>query len=139
MLDYIYQSRTVDEIGNRYGCLKVIAHSPTQGKGARWACRCDCGKLVIRQASYLRRSDNKECVCGTVEDYRKLVDAFTNVGNPPCDLGCSHQKKCSEERRACDVYKRWVSHGRHVEPDPETYPPTYSIYEKIFQGALNDA
>ena len=38
-----------DEVGNRYGHLKVIKYAYTHPKRrcAFWLCQCDCGKQII--------------------------------------------------------------------------------------------
>ena len=54
-----------DEVGNRYGHLKVIKYAYTHPKRrcAFWLCQCDCGKQIILEGSELRRG-NYQC-CGT--------------------------------------------------------------------------
>lgn len=52
-----------DETGNRYGMLTVIGSAPSEGKGSRWACVCDCGNTVTVLGSNLRKGHHKSCGC----------------------------------------------------------------------------
>lgn len=54
-----------NEVGNRYGHLKVIEYSHTHPtrRCAFWLCQCDCGKQATFEGAELRRG-NYQC-CGT--------------------------------------------------------------------------
>lgn len=55
----------IDEIGNRYGKLTVIARAENTTNGnAQWLCRCDCGNEVVVRGRCLRRNNGtKTCGC----------------------------------------------------------------------------
>jgi len=78
----------IDEIGNRYGKLTVIARAEnTENGNAQWLCRCDCGNEIIVRGRCLRR----------------------NNGTKTC--GCFHQDKIlpnglAAQRKLLYVYKR---------------------------------
>lgn len=52
----------IDETGNRYGRLIVVAQAPSQN-GARWKCRCDCGSVRVAQGTALRLGRVTSCGC----------------------------------------------------------------------------
>jgi hypothetical protein len=62
---------SVDEIGNIYGRLTVIAQLPTKHKRSRWRCKCECGKEKNVTGGSLRSGKVQSCGCL----YRD-VDAF---------------------------------------------------------------
>jgi len=63
--------RTIDEVGNRYGMLTVLAPAPSLGRGARWLCQCDCGNTITVEGGRLRQGSNRSCGC-----MRKLVSVI---------------------------------------------------------------
>jgi hypothetical protein len=50
-------------VGLRFGRLVVIAEVPRDRRGLRYACRCDCGAVVTRDGSDLRRGNSASCGC----------------------------------------------------------------------------
>ena len=57
-------SRLHDLTGRRFGKLTVISRAPnSKGHGARWNCRCDCGKNTVVYASHLERGKIQSCGC----------------------------------------------------------------------------
>jgi len=49
--------------GQRFGYLVVLGAAPSD-RGARWQCRCDCGKRVVRAGNDLvRPSWTHSCGC----------------------------------------------------------------------------
>ncbi|MEG5173313.1 recombinase family protein [Microcoleus sp. B3-D7] len=53
----------INEIGQRYGKLTVIAEGENYRNDACWVCRCDCGSTVTVRGFSLRRRDTKSCGC----------------------------------------------------------------------------
>jgi len=53
----------IDEIGNRYGRLRVIRRVPNDKKRAKWECICDCGKTISVIGDSLRTGNTKSCGC----------------------------------------------------------------------------
>lgn len=56
----------VNEIGNRYGKLVVIAKDEElsiQRHRAYWLCKCDCGNYKIVSSKCLRDGKTKSCGC----------------------------------------------------------------------------
>jgi len=125
-------SRTIDELGNRFFCLEVIAADESRGDGARWICRCDCGKRVSRRAASLRKGYNKDCGC-RISGHKKLIDAIVDIGTPPCEKGCAYVDKCGEEELACEPFRGWAFWGGDHEPDPENFRPTQAIYRRLYR------
>lgn len=57
-------SQAIDEIGNRYGKLTVVArHTIGLSKRALWECKCDCGKISYVIGKNLRSGNTKSCGC----------------------------------------------------------------------------
>jgi len=60
----------IDETGNRYGKLVVLAraNSPRgHQKAAHWTCCCDCGTLTSVCGTSLRNGNTRSCGCLRVE------------------------------------------------------------------------
>lgn len=53
----------INLIGQRYDRLLVTEFIDVQGHGARWKCRCDCGKLTIVAAGNLKSKQTRSCGC----------------------------------------------------------------------------
>lgn len=51
-------------VGRKYGALTVIRFAGTGNNGARWLCKCDCGKEKTVDGYLLRRGSIKTCGCG---------------------------------------------------------------------------
>lgn len=65
--------KVVDETGNRYGSLVVIARAESTARGgARWLCRCDCGREAVVLGVLLRQGSTRSCGCSKTEG--KVVD-----------------------------------------------------------------
>lgn len=53
-----------DEIGNKYGRLRVLERAENSKEGrARWKCLCDCGKIAIVAGKHLRNGGTSSCGC----------------------------------------------------------------------------
>ena len=53
-----------NETGIRYGRLVVLGRSRERShSGARWLCRCDCGKTVVTFSFSLRSGQTRSCGC----------------------------------------------------------------------------
>lgn len=55
--------KTINEIGNKYGKLTVIAQAPSKDGRARWKCRCECGNEIIVLGKSLRSGNTTSCGC----------------------------------------------------------------------------
>lgn len=56
-----------NEIGKKYGKLTVIERGEPDGKGVRWLCKCECGRLHTARGVFLRNSMIKSCGCSRAE------------------------------------------------------------------------
>ena len=57
-----------DLTGQRFGRLTVIERAesrkqPKGGRSTRWLCQCDCGNVVLVNASTLKNGESKSCGC----------------------------------------------------------------------------
>lgn len=57
-------SKKIDQTGHRYGKLLVLNQAQEErGQGAKWWCKCDCGRIIIAGGHELRRGRKKSCGC----------------------------------------------------------------------------
>ena len=78
--------KLIDEIGNKYGLLTVIARSEEHKKKtsrAYWVCQCECGNTTVVSGSHLRKGEIQSCGClqkaHTLElNERKLIKQLPN-------------------------------------------------------------
>jgi len=71
--------RTMNEkkmINNKFGRLTVLKFAGKSKGNLLYECRCDCGNIVIKRGSHLRRHEVKSCGC-----FRK-DKAYENIGRP---------------------------------------------------------
>lgn len=54
---------TKDEIGNRYGKLKVVEYAGSSEGVALWKCLCDCGNYCVVRGYNLRTGNTASCGC----------------------------------------------------------------------------
>jgi len=60
----ISSTRTIDEMGKKYGHLLVVEKSPYRKNGlVCWRCHCDCGKYVTVTGDALRKGRAASCGC----------------------------------------------------------------------------
>lgn len=54
-----------DLAGQRFGILTAIsvAEKPSNGQGAHWHCKCDCGGTSIARQKDLRNGNTASCGC----------------------------------------------------------------------------
>lgn len=62
----------IDMAGARIGRLTVVGRSNEISRnGARWLCKCDCGKTVVVLGGHLRSGKTISCGCSTVDRLTK--------------------------------------------------------------------
>lgn len=62
---------TIDETGNQYGRLKVIAYAGLNvARKAKWLCECECGNTSTVLGADLRQGYTKSCGCFQKESLR---------------------------------------------------------------------
>ena len=62
------RSKKINEIGNQYGKLTVIAEAPSRNGRAYWLCQCECGKQKEISGTNLRTYGHIGCGCGQITD-----------------------------------------------------------------------
>ncbi len=85
--------RYKNEIGNRYGKLKVLSLDRFNQLGlACWKCICDCGNTISITGANLRSGNSKTCGCNTLTHglnhhpiYQTFQRAKTRCTNPKYD------------------------------------------------------
>ena len=54
----------IDETGNQYGRLKVLASAGRESNGSiKWECICECGNKTTVNGTSLRSKHTKSCGC----------------------------------------------------------------------------
>lgn len=56
----------INEVGNKYGRLTVIAEAQERsasGGGVKWVCQCDCGNMTTVLGTVLRKGLTQSCGC----------------------------------------------------------------------------
>lgn len=56
-------SKLLDLTGQKFAYLEVLCRADSPKKGARWECRCSCGKEVVVASNHLRSGATKSCGC----------------------------------------------------------------------------
>lgn len=56
-------STTKDIAGQRFGRLVAVELLPSDKRGARWSCICDCGNSTTVRATAMRHGQIKSCGC----------------------------------------------------------------------------
>lgn len=112
-------------IGKRFGSLTVISFSHSKN-AAYWACKCDCGKSVLRCTGALNRNlgYNKNCG-GIAHDYSRtrLYGIYRNMRsrceNPNAgkfkDYGGRGIKICDEWAGSFKTFANWASANGYKE------------------------
>lgn len=115
----------IDMRGQRYGKLVGIRRVKNQGRRTRWLFKCDCGKVIEKDAYNARRHMTRSCGCLQSEVTRKkmgelnpqwkggrrlLADGYVMVWSPFHPYAC--RNVVLEHRR---VMERTL--GRFLLPD----------------------
>lgn len=125
--------RFIDETGNRYGRLLVTGYAGSEGQGAAWHCKCDCGGTKTVLGGQLRA--NRIKTCGLCSSHGNAIQTFGErlalTALAPCQRGCPLTDICLAHELACEPFKKYCDVGGRVFPDPK-HKPTAEIYRKIF-------
>lgn len=109
-----------NEIGNRYGSLKVIERADSDNGYARFVCKCDCGKTIIARGSDLRSGNTKSCGCSKGESHKmsksRLYDIWQHMrrrtnnelDHAYKDYGGRGISVCSEWNDSFLRFKEWA-------------------------------
>lgn len=64
MVNFQRSARLIDMTGDRFGALVVVHYAGwRKGQQPKWACRCDCGAVVLCQRHNLLAGRTKSCGC----------------------------------------------------------------------------
>lgn len=59
--------KELEMVNKRYGKLVVVSKNGTTPAGhTTWNCLCDCGNIVVRTGTSIRRSKNSSCGCYSI-------------------------------------------------------------------------
>ena len=91
----------INEVGNVYGYLTVIAPAPSRGGRAIWKCKCKCGNECEVSGKLLRSGQTKSCGCLKSE---KTIQRNMERGGG--DLTGQRFGKLTVLR-----FEKWLDHG----------------------------
>lgn len=138
----------INEVGNRYGRLTVIARASNRGafRVVHWLCVCDCGKQFTVKGTHLRTGATQSCGClgreKTAErntthglTYHPLYETWLGIRRRVRDPNIKNYHRYGG--RGVTVCERWLHSFEHFladmgerPPDPdgwESTKPYYSI------------
>ena len=126
-------SKTIDEIGHRYGRLTVVEYVGLNKQNrAVWLCKCDCGNFTKVAGKYLRNGDTTSCGCRYKETLNEFAGREVSIHGGSKDncytlwrsmkKRCAHptgMNKCYENIFVCEewehdypAFRDWAySHG----------------------------
>lgn len=69
----------INELGNIYGNLTVIAENPIRSKDGKvqWECQCKCGNIITVPGKLLRNGNTKSCGC--LAKYREIGKKYNQL------------------------------------------------------------
>ena len=70
--------RLRDLITQRFGRLTVFKRAESGKWGARWLCKCDCGKLTTVSSASLIKGNTKSCGCLLIEKVKERATGENN-------------------------------------------------------------
>lgn len=103
----------INEIGNRYGRLVVIAEAEKKNsKRARWVCQCDCGNITHVDGHELRCGHTQSCGCKRIETIMKSKTTHHETHTRLYGVWKSMRKRCNCKTH--DDYKYYGAKGIKV-------------------------
>lgn len=67
------QKTVSEEIGKKYGMLKIESFAYIQGTDTYFNCICDCGKHTVKRISFLKSGHTTSCGCKTRKEKHDLT------------------------------------------------------------------
>lgn len=105
-------------VGRRFAAWTVLGVEPrSKGEPARLSCRCDCGAVVVVDASNVANGVSKRCVaCGAMAKSRPLTHGATVGGTttPTWESWRGMNERCENPNHR--GFKRYGGRGIRVAP-----------------------
>lgn len=89
------KTRIRDLTGQRFGRLVALKPVETKEKGARWLCRCDCGKERVCTSENLVSGKTKSCGCLVKAMRKDLLKRNIHFIEGTCVERISSRERCS--------------------------------------------
>ncbi len=136
--------KKINEVGNRYERLTVIAEAKTVSGNAMWLCRCDCGNMATVLGFQLRRGHTKSCGCLRIDEGSKRlgINNPNYIGGTRCgwskkqhefkesirkrdnyicqDCGKTQEQELIDEKRKLSVHHKDGNHFNNVPENATT-------------------
>lgn len=100
----------IDETGNRYGRLTVIALHHMR-RAAYWLCRCDCGSERAAKGNHLRSGEIVSCGCYRREDRITRNRATPPIRHGMCRAPEYHIFRAAKQRCTNPQVKQYQDYG----------------------------
>jgi hypothetical protein len=98
-----------DLTGLRFGKIRVLKREGSAGGQATWLCRCDCGKIAVKNGSALNRGYTKSCGCLRGEFNRIERTTHGMSKTPIYGVWCGMINRCYNENQS--HYERYGGRG----------------------------
>jgi len=102
----------INEVGNRYGALLVLAEAElkhTSRKRAAFSCICDCGNLIIVTGENLRSGNSKTCGCKRIENSKSASITHNDSKSAEYKIYHNIKRRCYDQKTA--QYKNYGGRG----------------------------
>ena len=100
-------SRYIDEIGNKYGRLKVLKFAgKSKNNKALWSCICKCGTQKIVDGRELRRGKVKSCGCLRKDVCKYRNSVMVGEKSPTYKHGFSKTKEYQAMHASIKRYRK---------------------------------
>lgn len=81
-------------INKKFGRLTVVDLAYIKNQSTFWSCLCDCGKVVIKKASYLTTGDTRSCGCLKSEELSKRNSKHNLYKHPIYNVWKNMKNRC---------------------------------------------
>ena len=96
-----------DLSGRRFGRLTVLFRSKNDfRRRATWACRCDCGRLVSKQGTQLKRDQTHSCGCLRLEIQKEYNTIHGGCKTRLYNIWAGMKSRCFYQKN-----NRWQYYG----------------------------
>ena len=86
--------------GQRFGMLTAIERTNEKNKTTYlWKCKCDCGKICIKDGEYLRNGDTQSCGCNSSSRGEAKIKSLLQENNIPYKTEVSFDNFTYEETK----------------------------------------
>jgi len=121
------KTRIKDLTGQRFGKLTALQYMGQKQGSAIWQCKCDCGKMCVRNRVHFMTTKVPSCGCANVQDGVKkrgkvLPDDFKVVDvEPQAPPEFDTRDRWQKRRAMAAAYRRRIGMEGAGKQDAEKY------------------